>query len=383
MRVRKPVRGPTQWEEVCASEKALELECSLSPELSQLLSGAGGALALQLHEAGCGTAPAEKNKEKESAPSSPPGSARKAASNSEQARIVSYLPVSPTGFPKRVRTMSIGSHQRSRVPTMSIGSVRGFRVPSLGGASLAEAAERVLTLQSRISGWEADDEVPLAMPQLEFDPKFVEEYVSSPTKFESGAVWLDGTARPCEMIAWAPNSFREMKAPPQPTPRFDKEGQGENDQSESSSRVNSEIQIRVVDILPTEEAELLARGAEKRSKRPNSAQGLRRNRPSSAGTRHQVSTAHVQSQSGGRHNVSAGPVPPSQAMKEVSGKRWGQASIESKRQLLRVAAYSPGEVSTFIHEVQRNRGGAGSIAMGMSPGSKVGGRTRLHSTVLR
>eukprot|EP00440_Ansanella_granifera_P029230 gb/GFBE01031751.1/.p1 GENE.gb/GFBE01031751.1/~~gb/GFBE01031751.1/.p1 ORF type:complete len:373 (+),score=30.38 gb/GFBE01031751.1/:1-1119(+) len=347
--------------QVQAAEEALEKGCSLSLELSQLLSFSGGPLQLQLSSGG-------------GLPDlGHPAAARKGNRFPEKDRIVSYIasafPPSPAGRPRSPNAKGFAPSIALSKDQPQDGKSRPVTPTTTRGTELLleEAKPRTTSVES----WE---EGPQIVPELNFDPHLVVEYVSSPTKLEKGAIWMDGTSRPCTDMAWGPLAFRVLKAPPvvekdDEATEQDQEPQAPRGRKAPASPVDSvidpEIQIRVVDVGSRRSSEASIDGRRRRpsSARARASSGRPLHRPLSA-RRSQVGRASLAGASLIESSVgSAGPAAP---VIEVPMHRWTSASHSSKRQLVytaREGLLGPGEVSRLIHDVQFSRGGRGSRTM--------------------
>lgn len=292
--------------QVLASDAALKLRCSLSPNLSKLLSASGGALSLQI---GLGESPTPRGKK-----------------SSTKAQIVSYVP--------------------------------GVAAPATSGPSSPSAQRSHVSSSKYLQGaW--DDESNYVhqvtgYPCLEFDRKQVLEYVCSPTKTDPGAIWLDGEATYRTEMAWGPNAIRVMQAPRvaetksdgvplQPSPALMRRDQSFTDIQVRVVDVLQELQSAAVEGLPPEMS------SSQTKQRPSSAPQMRRSTVTANCNQPSRQTSSLPS---GSHHLPVSSITSPKVMK-VTTHRWSSANPSSKRKLLRGAAYSPGEVSSLIHEVQR------------------------------
>eukprot|EP00931_Biecheleriopsis_adriatica_P104547 TRINITY_DN79210_c0_g1_i1.p1 TRINITY_DN79210_c0_g1~~TRINITY_DN79210_c0_g1_i1.p1 ORF type:complete len:350 (-),score=50.98 TRINITY_DN79210_c0_g1_i1:185-1234(-) len=323
-----------------ASEDALKLGCSLSLELSQLLSRHGGALQLQLSSGG-------------GLPDLGHPAARQGGKVGKD-RIISYIPVADPGSPVG------GGHQSS--------SSRRSLFADKGGKSPRPASPTHTAGDAEDVGTDDHSEIslpegPQIAPELDFDPRHMIEFVSSPTKVEKGAVWRDGVTTPCEDMAWGPHAYRVLKAPPFVSPG--EPGPAQGAQALSADEPDPELHIRVVDVV---------------TERQRSEVGLRRR--SLSARRGAVSHDHKLQERGGekllvprlprpssargvsqaQRGLHAGLMPSQEVAPVIEVRKhcWRSASRNSKRQLVLGAVQGPGEVSGLIHAVQRH-GGRGAI----------------------
>mmetsp|Transcript_60965 Transcript_60965/g.108342 ORF Transcript_60965/g.108342 Transcript_60965/m.108342 type:complete len:331 (-) Transcript_60965:35-1027(-) len=312
--------------QVLASDAALKLGCSLSPELSQLLSTSGGALQLQLD--------ADGNVET---------GHHKGSQSQRHHRLVSYIPgdiASPAG--SRPQSPAAKSH------------VKEANSRSISTLSIPE---------------------PLIIPTLNFDPKQVTEYAVGPTKVEQGAVWIDGECSPYAKMAWGTRAISSTKGP-----RWKQDaGDGGPSPSEDS---DTDLVVRVhtlrdEDLLePSQGLSTSSVRSSPRACRPSSA-GLGGRRPLGA-THRPTSARQLQATLGssgsrmrsGQWSPESGPTDSGPHLTKVRSMRWETASHSMKRQLLR-GSPPPGQVSNLIHEVQRRTGRSassrGRVVHGMRP----------------
>lgn len=372
----------------------MNLECSLSPELSQLLSTARG-----LHF-GFDFATAKGDK-----PPKSPGH--------RPSVIVSYISGSAGGSRKDtgIQKGVGGQSDKSNGP-------RATSRKKLAG----DIKRPTLAIEEFESseGGQVEEHASAPPEQLNFDPKKVLEYVSSPTNRDRGALWIDGASAARHDIAWEPHTVGTLKAPPPGSRSQLKDNRGTALRSPPNSARDG-ILIRVVDdpgpdtaaaSMPSSGAGIARAATKNLGQRPQSAiartattrlvqraetQGLQqviqgqttalsvpqvstnkqptgealpsRQRPSSAANHGQrlISSVHSggvsrnetptsatnlpwrRSQgSAGTHESGGVPV-----LTEVSCCRWGSANVGGKRQLLRAAVPCEGEISNLIHEVQR------------------------------
>lgn len=155
-----------------ASDAAIQLESSLSPQLSQLLANSGGALKFQLQSTGG-------------------GQGLRAGHDSD--RLVSYVrpvsaaPESLRGSPRSRSGQAVKVDEAERREATSRGSNESDCSSSLHEDCLPE-------------------------PELDFDDEII-EYVLLPTKFERGVIWLDGVSKQHERMTWGPTALSTLKVP--------------------------------------------------------------------------------------------------------------------------------------------------------------------------
>jgi len=285
-----------------ASEAAIQLESSLSPQLSQLLANSGGALKFQLQSTGAA------------------GQGLRAGHDSD--RLVSYVrPVSAT--PESLR----GS-PRSR--SGQVVKVDEHKQPAETSRGSNES--------DYSSSLHEEDLLP--EPELDFDDEII-EYVLLPTKFERGVIWLDGVSKQHERMTWGPTALSALKVPMMT-------GAGGAGRSGSVASSVPLVEARVVDPNLPEVTLQEGRGPEARALRAGARgeRGLAARAESEATPRERAARAARARQ--------GGPGPP--AMKEIN-HCWHGESRKSKWQLVQRAVEDPGEVSRLIDEVRRRSRG--------------------------